>query len=122
VLAHVVAFADHDVLMDRAAVLVGHGGHGTTMRALQHGLPMVGIPAKGGDQAPITQMLDGWGVGIALSGDASVTQIRSAAEDVLSDRTFADEARLRSRALQDCDGAALAADSVEALMGRTVSR
>jgi UDP:flavonoid glycosyltransferase YjiC (YdhE family) len=114
--AHVVSFADHDALMDRAAVLVGHGGHGTTMRALRHGLPMVGIPAKGGDQAPITQMLDGWGVGKALSGDASVSQIRSAAEVVLSDDTFADEARRRSHALEDCNGAAFAADSVEALI------
>src|ERR1019366_892197 len=53
--AHLVAFADHDALMDRAALVVGHGGHGTTMRSLRHGLPMVGIPAKGADQAPITQ-------------------------------------------------------------------
>jgi UDP:flavonoid glycosyltransferase YjiC (YdhE family) len=120
--AHVVSFADHDVLMDRASVLVGHGGHGTTMRALRHGLPMVGIPAKGGDQAPITQMLDGWGVGKALAGDASVSQIRSAAEEILSDRTFADEARRRSGALETCNGAALAADSVEALIQKTASQ
>jgi UDP:flavonoid glycosyltransferase YjiC (YdhE family) len=119
--AHVVAFADHDLLMDRASVLVGHGGHGTTMRALRHGLPMVGIPAKGGDQAPITEMLDRWGVGIALPGDASVLQIRSAAEDVLSDTTFTDEARRRSAALEDCNGAALAADSVEALIRKAAS-
>jgi UDP:flavonoid glycosyltransferase YjiC (YdhE family) len=66
-------------------------------------------------------MLDGWGVGKALSGDASVSQIRSAAEDVLSDDTFADEARRRSHALEDCDGAALAADSVEALIQTTTS-
>jgi UDP:flavonoid glycosyltransferase YjiC (YdhE family) len=119
--AHVVAFADHDLLMDRASVLVGHGGHGTTMRALRHGLPMVGIPAKGGDQAPITQMLDGWGVGIALSADASVMQIRSAAHDVLSDDTFAEEARKRSPALENANGAALAADSVVALIRSTAS-
>lgn len=119
--AHVVAFADHDLLMDRASFLVGHGGHGTTMRALRHGLPMVGIPAKGGDQAPITEMLDRWGVGIALSGDASVLQIRSAAERVLSDDSFTDEARRRSGALKDCNGAALAADSVEALIHQTAA-
>jgi UDP:flavonoid glycosyltransferase YjiC (YdhE family) len=82
---------------------------------------MVGIPAKGGDQAPITEMLDRWGVGIALPGDASVLQIRSAAEDVLSDTTFTDEARRRSAALEDCNGAALAADSVEALIRKAAS-
>jgi Glycosyltransferase family 28 C-terminal domain len=67
--AYVVAFADHDPLMDRTSAVLGHGGHRTTMRALRHGLPIVGIPAKGGDQAPITQMHDRWGVARALPGD-----------------------------------------------------
>ncbi len=119
--AYVVAFADHDLLMNAASLVVGHGGHGTTMRALRHGIPIVGIPAKGGDQAPITEMLDEWGVGVALPGDASVVQIRSAAEEILSDPTFTDEARRRSRALEVCNGAALAADSVDALIQRTAS-
>jgi UDP:flavonoid glycosyltransferase YjiC (YdhE family) len=114
--AHVVAFADHDLLMDRASVVVGHGGHGTTMRALRHGLPIVGIPAKGGDQEPITQMLDRWGVGRALPGDASAAQIRSATAAILSDLSFRDEARRRSVAFHGRDGAVLAADSVEALI------
>jgi UDP:flavonoid glycosyltransferase YjiC (YdhE family) len=114
--AHVVVFADHDLLMERASAVVGHGGHGTTMRALRHGLPIVGIPAKGGDQEPITQMLDRWGVGRALPGDASVTQIRAATEEILSSRTFSDEAHRRARALADCNGAALAANSVQSLI------
>jgi UDP:flavonoid glycosyltransferase YjiC (YdhE family) len=117
--AYVIPFADHDLLMDRASVVVGHGEHGTTMRALRHGLPIVGIPAKGGDQAPITEMLDRWGVGRALPGDASVTQIRSAAEEILSDPTFRDEARKRSCVLEGCNGAARASDSVEALIQKT---
>ena len=120
--AHVVAFADHDLLMDRASVVVGHGGHGTTMRALRHGLPIAGIPAKGGDQAPITEMVDRWGVGRALPGDASMLQIRIAAEEVLSDPTFAREARQRSHALEECNGGALAADSVDALIKEAASR
>jgi UDP:flavonoid glycosyltransferase YjiC (YdhE family) len=89
------------------------------VRALRHGLPIPGIPARGGDQAPITEMLDRWGVGRALPGDASVAQMRSAAEETLSDPTFREEARTRSRALEDCSGAAGAADSVEALIRKT---
>ena len=43
--AHLVPFAGHDDLMKRASFVVGHGGHGTNMRALLHGLSMVGTPA-----------------------------------------------------------------------------
>ncbi len=65
-------FADHDALIARATLVVGHGGHGTTMRALRHGLPMVGIPATGAGQVPITELIEQWGTGRALSQDADV--------------------------------------------------
>jgi len=90
--AHLVPFADHDQLMDRATMVVGHGGHGTTMRALRHGLPMVGIPAKGADQIPITQLIEQWGAGRALSIDPDISQIRAAVQEVLDDPRFRDEA------------------------------
>ncbi len=47
--AYVVPFADHDQLLRRAALVVGHGGHGTTMRTLRAGVPIVVIPATGAD-------------------------------------------------------------------------
>ena len=110
--AHLVPFADHDALMARASLVVGHGGHGTTMRALLHGLPMVGIPAKGADQIPITQLIDQWGAGRALTMDADVHQIQAAAQEVLNDPCFRAEAAQRSIALAGHDGAAMAADSI----------
>jgi len=114
--AHLVPFADHDALMERASLVVGHGGHGTTMRALSHGLPIVGIPAMMSDQVPITQLIEEWKVGRALPLDAEMTQIRSAAQEVLTDPTFGERARERSSALAEPDGAQLAADSVESLL------
>jgi UDP:flavonoid glycosyltransferase YjiC (YdhE family) len=114
--AHLLEFADHDALMECSTVLVGHGGHGTTMRALSHGLPIVGIPAKGGDQAPITRLLEEWGVGRALPGDARAGQIREATTDVLRTPGFRQEARRRAAAFVGLDGASLAADSVEAAL------
>jgi UDP:flavonoid glycosyltransferase YjiC (YdhE family) len=70
--------------MARAGLVVGHGGHGTTMRALSHGVPLVGIPAKGADQVPITQLVEQWKVGRALPGDAEASQIRAAADEILN--------------------------------------
>lgn len=114
--AHLVSFADHDALMRRATLVVGHGGHGTTMRALGHGLPIVGMPAKGADQVPITRLLEEWHVGRALPGDATVDDLRAAVGQVLADGTFRDEARRRAAALNGKDGAALAASSIERLL------
>ncbi len=114
--AHVVTFSDHDALMRRSALVVGHGGHGTTMRALRHGLPIVGMPAKGADQVPITRLLEQWNVGVALPGDATVEQIRGAVERVLSDTSIHDQARARARALHGTDGARLAAASLTDLL------
>jgi UDP:flavonoid glycosyltransferase YjiC (YdhE family) len=114
--AWLTPFADHEHLLERAAVVVGHGGHGTTMRALRRGVPIVGIPAKGGDQAPNTRLVEAWGAGLALPPDADVAQIRDAVQQVLADDRFAAQARLRSQDFGPCDGAGRAADSIEALL------
>jgi UDP:flavonoid glycosyltransferase YjiC (YdhE family) len=47
---NVVVFAtvDHDDLMPRSSLVLTHGGHGTFMRALRNGLPMVLVPGLGG--------------------------------------------------------------------------
>lgn len=104
--------------MARATMVVGHGGHGTTMRALRHGLPIVGIPAKGGGQAPILAIVADWGAGLSLPGDTETEQIRAAVETVLGDVAFGEEARRRSAAFGPglTDGATLAAESLERLL------
>jgi len=110
------SFADHEQLMERAAVVVGHGGHGTTMRALRHGVPVVGIPAKGLDQAPCTRLIEAWGAGRALPPDADAPRIRAAVQEILTGGHFAAQARHLSRSFGSRDGAGLAADSIEALL------
>jgi hypothetical protein len=100
----------------RASLVLGHGGHGTTMRALRHGLPVVGMPATGGDQVPITRLLEEWHVGRALPGDSTAEQIRAAVEHVLADDTCRASAAQRAVELAGTDGATLAAASIEALL------
>ncbi len=85
------------------------------MRALHHGLPMVGLPAKGADQALIASLLEEWNVGRALPSDAGVGQIRAAVEAVLADPRCRAEAEQRSLAFGELDGAEIAATSLESL-------
>jgi hypothetical protein len=59
----------HQVLPHAAAV-VGHGGHGSTLGALFHGVPLVAVPLFAGDQWVNARHVADVGAGIALTGDA----------------------------------------------------
>lgn len=114
--AYVVDFADHDPLLERAALVVGHGGHGTTMRTLRAGVPIVGMPARGTDQATTLRLIDSWHAGRSLPADADVDAIRTAVAEVLGDTSYAETAQRFSRDLLGTDGAADAADSLERVL------
>lgn len=113
--AVVLNYAAHDPIMRRAALVMTHGGHGTAMRALRHGVPMVIIPGLAGDQPFVAAAVAEWGAGRALSGDADVAAMREAAREVLSNPAYRRAAQERSASLRGVDGAANAAREVEAL-------
>ena len=120
--AVVLDYAAHDPIMKRAALVVTHGGHGTAMRALRHGVPMILIPGLAGDQQFVAAAMQEFGAGVALPGDAGVETIRAAAQQILSTPSFKQSARERAKALAGVDGAANAADEVDSLLGAAQSR
>jgi MGT family glycosyltransferase len=115
---NVVVFgtADHDDLMHRAALVVTHGGHGTLMRALKNGLPMVIIPGSGGDQPGNAAAAEAWGVGRALPADADAETMRLAIEDVLSKGSYRQNAARFAQEIAVSNGAARASDEIELLL------
>jgi UDP:flavonoid glycosyltransferase YjiC (YdhE family) len=118
--AVVFPYAQHDALMSQASLVVAHGGHGTTMRALKNARPLIVIPGLAGDQAPIGRTIEEWGAGIGLPSDAGVDAIRSAAQTVLSNGSYARVAHDLSREFGGVDGAANAAKEVESLLKEPV--
>jgi MGT family glycosyltransferase len=114
--AIVLNYAAHDPIMQRAALIMTHGGHGTAMRALRHGVPMVVIPGLAGDQPFVAAAIEEWGAGRALPGDADAAMMKAAAHDVLFHPSFRLRAEERARALAGSDGASNAANEVEALL------
>jgi|HubBroStandDraft_5_1064220.scaffolds.fasta_scaffold66484_2 UDP:flavonoid glycosyltransferase YjiC (YdhE family) len=119
--AIVLNYAAHDPIIRGAALVMTHGGHGTAMRSLLHGVPMVIIPGLAGDQPFVAKAVAEFGAGIALPGDASAEAMRAAAKEVLAQPSFRDQARRRATALAGIDGAANAAGEVEALLRGKVS-
>lgn len=112
----VFATADHDDLMSRAALVVTHGGHGTLMRALTNGLPMIAIPGLAHDQHPNAAAVEAWGVGKALPPDVTPDTLCSAVTEVLNDPSYSERAQAISQRLIEVDGAANAADEIERLL------
>ncbi len=114
--AAVLSYAAHDPIMRRAAMAMTHGGHGTAMRALRHGVPMVVIPGLAGDQPFVAAAVEEWGAGRALPGDADVAAMQDAARQVLADPAYRRAAEERAISLRDVDGAVKAANEVETLI------
>jgi UDP:flavonoid glycosyltransferase YjiC (YdhE family) len=108
--------ADHDALMAHAAMVVTHGGHGTMMRALRHGLPMLVMPGMAADQGPNAALVEEIGAGRSLPQDSSVDAIRAAAKAVLTTPSYAVKARELSKRLAGVDGARGAALEIEAAL------
>jgi UDP:flavonoid glycosyltransferase YjiC (YdhE family) len=114
--AIVLNYAAHDPIIRRAALVMTHGGHGTAMRSLRHGVPMVIIPGPAGDQPYVATAVQEFGAGRALPSDASSEAMRAAAQEVLAAPSFRARAQERAALLAGVDGAANAADEVEALL------
>lgn len=112
----VFATADHDDLMRRASLVVTHGGHGTFMRALKHGLPMVIVPGLGGDQPVNAATAEAWGVGRALPGDADSEMMRLEIREVLSESRYRNHAAQLAQQLAASDGANEASREIELLL------
>jgi MGT family glycosyltransferase len=71
------ASAPHSELMPRASLVVTHGGHGTVIRALAYGVPLLCMP-MGRDQSDNAVRVRAIGAGITVSPRSSVAKIRRA--------------------------------------------
>ncbi len=108
--------ADHEALMGEASAVITHGGHGTLMRALKHGLPMLVMPGMAADQSPNGAMIEELGAGVILSQEADRAAIRAAAERLLGDDALRVRARALSRHLRGVAGEQGGADEIERLL------
>jgi UDP:flavonoid glycosyltransferase YjiC (YdhE family) len=87
----VVPFVDHDELFPRCDAVVTHGGLGTVLRALAHGVPLLMIPL-GRDQHVNAAQVAQLGAGIALEPDAAPEEIRRALERLTATVDFREAA------------------------------
>lgn len=84
----VLESAPHAPILAEAAFAIMHGGHGTLMKTLAAGKPMLILP-HGRDQDDNAVRIVERGAGLALSPSASVEEIRAAVSRLLTEPHFA---------------------------------
>jgi UDP:flavonoid glycosyltransferase YjiC (YdhE family) len=118
--ARVVRSQDHGELLPHTSLVIGHGGHATTARALAHGIPVLVMPMHPlMDQPAIGRAVEALGAGMSLPKSAGAARIRTAMRRLLDDpevraaaERIGDETRAR-------DGAVTAAELIASLSVQT---
>ena len=88
----VVQAAPHRQVLTNASVVVTHAGHGTVLKALAAGVPLVCIP-MGRDQKDNTVRMLRLGAGVRISKKATPHQIAAAVTEILENPHYASAAR-----------------------------
>jgi MGT family glycosyltransferase len=99
----VVQSAPHSQLLKEATLLITHCGHGTTMKGLAAGVPLVCVP-MGRDQNDTAARVVHRGAGVRIKPTASADQVRTAVERVLSEPSYRSAAGRLARAISSAEG------------------
>jgi UDP:flavonoid glycosyltransferase YjiC (YdhE family) len=113
---HVVASAPHLEILPHAAAMVTHAGHGSVVKALAAGVPMVMMPF-GRDQVEIAARARYAGAGVRIRPGSSPTGIARALGKVLGEPSFREAAARAARTIAAEQNRDAAAEALEELAG-----
>jgi glycosyltransferase len=110
-----LAWVDYDQVLPRCAVIIHHGGMGTTHRAILQGIPQVVVP-HAADQRVQGQRVAQAKVGLNLTAhDVRHGQLLPAIRAVLTDERVLENARSLAAEFAGLGGVERAADLIEAV-------
>ncbi|GGO90393.1 glycosyl transferase [Nocardioides phosphati] len=112
-------YVPHAQLMPQASVVVGHGGHATTMLALSHDLPVLVLPMHPMlDQKMVGTTLVDAGAGRLLTKRAKPDALAAAIRALLEDGPHRAAAARLGAAIRAQSGAAAGADLIDGLLAQ----
>ncbi len=116
--ATVRQFVPHSVVLDRARCAITHGGMGTTVKALDRGVPVCVVPFAR-DQAEVARRVEVARCGVRLPADKlTAPALRDAVRTAM---TMADGARRVAEGFAATGGVARGADLIETQLGAPVT-
>ena len=130
---HVERWVAHDAVTPHAAVVVGHGGYGTTLGTLRRGVPLVVVPLFSGDQWANAAAAAAAGAAVALDAErdtrrvlglpaaSTLRALRPAVRRVLAEPSFRQEAASIAAAMRALAPVDDAVDALGALAVRTAA-
>jgi MGT family glycosyltransferase len=107
-------FVPHASVLPETALVVTHAGHGTTMAAVTAGVPLVCTP-MGRDQHEVSECVERNGLGIVVSQDANVDELRETIDRALADTAMRDRCRTFADAIDLDAGLSTAIDVLEGM-------
>ncbi|WP_067186722.1 glycosyltransferase [Microtetraspora niveoalba] len=117
----VAAAAPHTTALRHAAVTITHAGHGTAVKSLAAGVPLVCVPL-GRDQSEVARHVELAGAGITVSKNASPRTIARALDRVLHEPSYQREARRLATEIAAETATDRAVAELEALAERATGR
>jgi len=129
---HVERWVPQDAVAPHAAVIVCHGGYGSTLGALSHGVPLVVLPLFSTDQWANAAAVARAGAGIALDeelstrhvldlpGPDTLSKLGSSVRRLLGDASYGREARRIADATRALPPVDAAVDALAAICGHGV--
>jgi len=112
----VVASAPHSDLLPEAALMITHAGHGSVLKALSAGVPILCMP-HGRDQVDNAARAVSAGAGVRMSRGAGTASIRQAVWRALGNPSLrANAQRLAATFSAEATSRASAVDEIEQLM------
>jgi len=114
--ARLESTVSHAAVLERGALMVSHAGHGSVMKALWYGRPMVLVP-WGRDQPGVAARAEALGVAKVVPRDeADVDSLAAAVDLCLGDRAMHAAAAHHGERLRATSPPAVAADLLESLL------
>lgn len=104
----------HEQIMPHVDLVIGHGGHSTTLKALAHGIPLLVLPLDpSSDQPLIGNVIERNRLGRTLSANAPPKTIGAAINGILTDHAIIAETARTGERLRAQNGARNGADCIE---------
>lgn len=117
--AVIVRRVPHDQILSQAAATITHAGHGTILASLKHGVPLLCLPNPAADQPILAAQLQDLRCGLSLDGDnATSCEIAGAIDRLISDPSYAANARVLADAISKSPGTSAAVSRLEELAAK----